>query len=117
MARTKKTPFPQWQTKKPNGIEIRYIRIGNSQLVSEAMQSLNHAAFRIYVYMLLESAGHREFEFPYSKYKSYCSKGGFQKAVAELEEKGFVQVTQHNKNLRTKNVYQFSDEWKKYVPP
>lgn len=117
MARAKKTPFPSWQTQKPDGIETRYIRLGNSQLISGAMQSLNHATFRIYVYMLLESAGKKEFEFSYSKYKNYCSKGGFQKAVAELEGKGFVKVVQHNKNLRIKNIYQFSDEWKKYIPP
>lgn len=88
MARQKKTPFPSWQTKTADGIEARYIRLGNSQLLDDTLQSLSHLSFRVYCNMLLESGGGREFEFPYSKYKKYCSKDGFRKALAELEDKG-----------------------------
>lgn len=84
-------------------------------MMSDAMQSLNHAAFKVYVYMLIESGGKRDFEFPYSKYKNYCSKGGFQKVVNELSEKGFIDVLERNKNRRTCNVYRFSDRWKNYL--
>lgn len=114
MARTKKTPFPAWQTKKNDGIEQRYTRLGNSQLLSEAAYALNHAAFRVYVYMLLESGGKRDFEFPYSKYKNYLSKDGFKKVTDELCKKGFIEVLQRNKNRRISNVYRFSEGWKKY---
>ncbi len=56
-----------------------------------------------------------EFTFPRSKYRKICSNDGFQKAVSELVEKGFIEIAQHNKNLRTANVYRFSDKWKTYI--
>ena len=41
MARQKKTPFPAWQTCKTDGIENRYIRLGNSQLLHPALLNLS----------------------------------------------------------------------------
>lgn len=63
MARRKPTPFPPWQTEKPDGIEKRYIRLGNSQMLHPAMLSLSDKAFRIYVQMLLEAGGQRNLNF------------------------------------------------------
>ena len=57
MARQRKTPFPPWQTCKDSGVEDRYIRLGNSQLLHPAIISLSDKAIRIYAYMLLESGG------------------------------------------------------------
>jgi len=41
MARTKKIPFLQYFTKKKDGIESRYIRIGNSLMLSNTIMGLN----------------------------------------------------------------------------
>ena len=112
MRRSRKTPFPNWQTQKVNGIEERYMRLGNSQLTAEAMYSLSHVAFRMYTYMLLESGGKQEFKMPRGKYGKFMSAGGAYKAIRELVEKGFIEIVEQNKNLRKANVYRFSTRWK-----
>ena len=112
MSRGRKTPFSEWQTIKTNGIEERYIRLGNSQMLHESMQKLSHAEFRMYVYMLLESGGKREFQMPRSKYKRFLSSHGAQSAISGLEKKGFIDIVEKNGNLRKANVYRFSTHWK-----
>ena len=117
MGRTKKTPFPPWQTLKQDGIEKRYVRLANTQLCDNVMNKLSNAAFRVYVHMLLESEGKREFTFPASKYEKFTTKPTFQKAKKELIAAGFIVEKQNNSNLRKPNVYEFSDEWKRRGPP
>lgn len=114
--RSKKIPFANWESTKPDGIENRYIRLANTQMISVAMRSLSNSAYRIYVNMKLESKGNVQFEFPFSKYKSYMTRPTFEKGVNELVEKGFIDVVQRNANLRKPNVYRFSDKWKLYIP-
>ncbi len=114
MAKSKPTPFKPWETTKTNGIELRYIRMGVTQMSHPATKSLSHSAFRVYEYMKIESGGHKEFEYPYSKFKTIISKKGFQSAVAELVEKGFIVIVEKNKNLRLPNKYAFSDGWKEF---
>ena len=110
--RSKITPFEPWETKHADGVEKRYFRLGASILASEPMRDLSASAFRIYCYMRIESAGKRSFKFPYTKYKSFMSRPTFFKALKELEEHGFIEVVQHNRNLRKSNIYMFSDKWK-----
>ena len=117
MARQKKTPFAPWQSCKDNGIEQRYIRLGNSQLLHPAMLGLSDKAKTVYIYMLLESGGKREFTFPRSKYMQISSISAFNNAKTELIEKGFIKEKQNNRNLRKPNIYEFSSEWQRYVPP
>lgn len=117
MARTKKTPFPPWQTCKPDGVEQRYVRLGNTQLMHVAVMELSDKAYRIYIHMLLESAGQRTFTFPRSKYKPFCGNTSFQRAKNELIEKGFIREIQCNKNLRKPNEYEFLGDWKQYTRP
>lgn len=117
MPRTKKTPFPIWQTCNPDGVEKRYIRLGNSQLMHPAIKKLSPNAYKIYTYMLLESGGSRTFSFPYSKYKDIVSKQGFQDKKDELIRAGLIKEVQNNANLRKANIYEFTDTWKQYKPP
>lgn len=112
MSRTKKVPFAPWESTKQSGIEERYIRLGNSQMLHGSFTNLNATAFRIYIYMKLESGGRPEFEFPHSKYRAFVSKGGFQKALKELVDAGFVEISEKNANLRKPNLYRFSERWK-----
>ena len=81
-------------------------------MLHPAVQDLNPLAYKIYTYMLLESGGRVEFEFPYSKFKKIASKGGFQKSVSELAEAGLIEVIAKNANLRKPNKYRFSIRWK-----
>jgi hypothetical protein len=112
MGRKSKTPFKPWETTKENGIEERFIRYGNSQLLHPVYKSLSSASKEIYQYMKLESGGCIDFEFPASKYLDLMSKHTFLKAKAELIKKGFIEVKQNNKNIRKPNIYRFSAEWK-----
>lgn len=106
------TPFPPWQTKNKNGVEKRYIRLGNSLMLDERVMGLNHLAFRIYTYMILESGGNVIFEFPYAKYRKITSRSNFQRALDELTAAGLVEVHENNANLRKPNKYRFSVRWK-----
>lgn len=115
--RSKKTPFQPWQTCKPDGIEQRYIRLGNSQMRHPTFLMLSDKAKVIYFNMLLESEGKREFTFPRSKYSVVAGHTVFQRAKDELIEKGFIKEKQNNANLRKANIYEFSEDWKLYKPP
>lgn len=112
MARGRKVPFANWETTKPNGIEDRYIRNGNTFMLHEATMSLSHASFRVYQYMKLESGGAREFEFPYNKFKNIVSKDGFRRSLRELIDKGFIDVVERGSTTRKPNVYRFSTRWR-----
>lgn len=112
MARKKITPFEQWETKNDNGVEKRYFRMGATLMASEPMRSLSPSAFKVYCYMRIESGGKRSFTFSHAKYRAFMSKPTFFKVLKELEEHGFIDVIQHNKNLRKANIYAFSDRWK-----
>lgn len=112
MARKKKTPFAPWETGTSDGIEKRYIRLGNTLLYSPVFLQLSAKAKETYIYMRIESAGQREFTMPYSKYTQFSKKDSFLRAREELEKAGFIETIQHNGNLRKPNVYRFSEKWK-----
>lgn len=112
MARQKKIPFPPWETRANDGIEKRYIRLGNTLLYDPAFLHLSANAKQAYLYMLIESAGKREFTMPRSKQIAFTSKDSFLRAKDELEKAGFIETIQNNGNLRKPNVYGFSVRWK-----
>ena len=112
MARQKKTPFAPWETRASDGIEKRYIRLGNTLLYDPAFLQLSAKAKEVYIYMRIESAGKREFTLPHSKYTQFSKKDSFLRAREELEKAGFIETVQHNGNLRKPNVYRFSEHWK-----
>ena len=114
--RKKVVPFRYWESSKVDGIEKRYIRLGNSQMLSKAMLGLSNAAFRVYICMRLEAGDKPEFEYPYRKYKIYMSRPTFGKAVEELETAGFIKLVSSGKNTRQPNIYRFIDGWKTYNP-
>ncbi|WP_312047523.1 hypothetical protein [Anaerotignum sp.] len=112
MGRKSKTPFNPWETAKENGIEERYIRSGNSQLLHPVFIRLSNSAKVTYMYMRLESGGKIEFEFPASKYIILMSKHTFLNAKEELIKNGFIEERQNNKNIRKPNIYRFSANWR-----
>ena len=112
MPRYKKTPFEKWETKSADGIEKRYFRMGATLMASEPLRTLSPSAFKVLCFMKIESAGKRSFTYSNVKYRSFMSKPTFFKAIKELEEHGFIDVIQHNRNLRRANIYAFSERWK-----
>ena len=112
MGRSKRTPFAAWETAKTDGIEERYIRLGNSQMSTGILRRLNGTAFKLYCYMKLESGGKRDFEFPRAKVKQILSNDGFYYALDELIEAGLIEIVENNANIRKPNIYRFSDKWR-----
>jgi len=107
------TPFPPWQTKTLAGRERSFIRLGESQLMDEAMLSLTPGAFQTYCYMLLKSCGKKEFYFPKSQYMKLCGTEAFSRQRKELIRKGFIKISENGNNIVGKStLYAFSDEWK-----
>lgn len=113
MAKSKIKPFPATQSADPNGFEKHYVRIAGSLLKHPQFYALTHTAREVYIYMVFWASGKHEFTFAYGTYKPIVSKGGFQKAVKDLVDKGFITIVQPNKNRRIPNVYAFSAAWKK----
>lgn len=111
MSNTRKKSFHEWESSKPGGDDGIFIRMSNSQLLHPAFNMISHSAVNVYMHMKLESKGHIEFEMPYSKYKKFISKQGFQDAKKELVNSGFIEIAQNNANLRKPNKYRFSSNW------
>ena len=113
MSRGKKgDTIKPWLSAKPDCKEGRFVQVGNSFMLSKAVQSLSAGAFRTYLCMAIESGGRREFQFPLHVAKKYgISSSSLRRHVEELEENGFIQASR-NANLRKPNDYLFSLEWK-----
>ncbi|MEA4899568.1 MAG: hypothetical protein VB115_15165 [Christensenellaceae bacterium] len=112
MARRNITPFNPWETTRASGIEKRYVRFGNSQMLHSAMSKLSHPAYRVYMNMRLEAGGEQGFIFPRAKYKDWMVPDVFNRAVKELVRAGFIEVHEHNAHRRKPNVYRFTEGWK-----
>lgn len=112
MARKRPTPFPYWATRKKDGFEKRFIRLGDTFLLDQAVQALTPRAYQIYTYMLLESGGKQVFTFPHAKFEGFCPNKAFIMGKKELIQKGFIEEIENNSTTRKPNVYRFSDAWK-----
>ena len=64
----KENKFAPWITNNADRKEGRFIQLGNSLLLNPAVLNLSDKAFRVYVNMLLEAGGKKEFSYPRSKY-------------------------------------------------
>lgn len=112
MARRRK-PLPDWATAKGDGIEQRFIQIGNSLMYHPAWNKLSPNAVRVYIHMMLESGGKIQFTMPHRVYSQFVSGPAFQRAKAELIEAGFILEEKNGKGTRSDSVYKFCFEWKK----
>lgn len=93
-----------------------------SMLQSEAYTSLKPRAKAMYPYIKLQYYGQKtipdhtdtEFYFNWAMvkgYELYTNPNQFREDMRSLVEHGFIEVTEHGKNTRTKNIYKFSDKW------
>lgn len=102
-----------WLSAKPDCKEGRFLQVGNSLLLSKVFQELSTGARQLYLCMTLESAGHRQFEFPKSAAKKYgFPESSFKRHLVELKNKDFIICTENNQTIRQPNVYEFCFEWK-----
>ena len=67
--------------------------------------------------MKLVAGGKQEFTYPRSRYIQWCSIDTFQRAKAELINKGFIEELENNKNLRKANVYRLLPNYRAWTPP
>lgn len=113
MPRYRKQPLLPWVTATSDGLEGRFIQIGNTLLLSKTFLALNGNAQLLYIRMVNEAGGHREFTFTRTDAKKYGMVGNsFASSLRELKGNGFIECAENNANLRKPNVYRFCDRWK-----
>lgn len=112
MSRRREKPFPPWQSPAKDGIEKSFVRLGHEFLHDEEVERLPANAFRLFVYMLDEARGKKQFIFPESHYKDVMDGKAFRRARRELEKAGLIRTVSHNANTRKPAQYEFCNKWK-----
>ena len=107
-------PFADWEAVEEKDY---YVRCAASFLHHPAFLDLTPAARMTLIYMREEAAGEQDFRFPLSCHREFISKDGFQKAVKQLVEHGFVEVTGQNKHRKICNDYRLTAAWKSWRLP
>ena len=112
--RRKFNGFPKWQSTKSKD---KFIQITHTLLNHSSFTTLKRSSQMLYMYMRDYSNGNYEFTYPYKIYKNIFSKQGFQGALKELIEHGFLEIKASGRYTRSENIYQFSAKWIDYIPP
>lgn len=94
-------------TEKPHG---PFARVYDDLFHSEIFQDLTPTARNLYIDMILQAKGEKEFVYPRRIYKSYYSAAAFQAAKDQLVKSGFIS---EKKYFKAETVYELSAEWKK----
>ena len=100
-----------------------YASIYVPMLQSKAYRNLTNGARTLYTFMKAQYRGahlaeHLETEFVFNwamankTYGLYTNKRQFYTDIDRLVQNGFIEVVEHGKNTRTKNIYRYSDKWK-----
>ena len=111
--RKTKFRFPKWQCPKAKD---KFVQITHTLLNHQSFTTLKRSSQMLYIYMRDYSNGNYEFTYPYKIYKNIFSKQGFQIALNELIEHGFLEIKASGRYTRTENIYQFSAKWINYIP-
>ena len=90
-----------------------------AKIYSEILNDPVFLAFPIstrYAYVLLVShiynPGQREIKFSYAEAEKHMSSRTFSRAIAKLEDTGFIRTTQRGGLFGKPNKYIISDEWR-----
>lgn len=108
--------------------KYKYTRMFNDMLTSEVFLSLSKNQRTLYLYMKMQYNGkenpkyigesNKSFYFNKhlwkDKYKLYTNTRQFQRDRDELIKKGFIICEYKGSIQRKKDIYSFSDKWKKY---
>lgn len=114
--RSKDLILKPWESAHGDNKEKRAIWVGNSLILSKALQALDYSTRWTYFSMCMEAAGNRRFQFTQSAAKKYGIKPAtFRRAVNQLIEAGFIQ-RESGWNVRQPNDYMFAFGWKERPP-
>lgn len=114
MPRTKKIPLSPWLSAAADCSDKRFLRVGNSLLLSKPFQALSSAAKVAYLSMGMEASVCREFEFPRAAAEKYgIERKALYRAVDELEQAGFIEVVLNGQAYKKPSRYRFSFRWKR----
>lgn len=112
MSRTRKKPLPPWASERIDGSDKRFIQIGNSLLLSPKYNSLTLGSRHLYLCMIMEAGGNKNFKLPKSAAKKYgVPSSSLRRYIDELVSAGFI-IRHSMANLRQANEYEFCGEWK-----
>lgn len=118
MGRSKngKKPLKDWSSALPALNDKMFAQIGTSLLHHDNFRTLTAGAKHLYICMVAECMGKREFTFPLSTAKGYgISKNSLSRHISELEKEGFI-VKQSGKTSREPNIFCFVYAWKQNQP-
>lgn len=99
-----------------DGLRDSYIAMTKSMLLNENWLKLTYSSQILYMYMKLWSYGKIETSFSYSlaiKQQIVKSRTTFKKAIDELIENGFIEITRISKKPGIGTLYRFTDKWHK----
>ena len=115
MLKYRKQPLPLWVTATLDGREGRFVQLGNTMLTGKnsKFKTLPAGAQMLYIDMVMEAGGKREFEFSLSSATKYgIAKGTFERNKKLLITNGFVECIENNAHRWQKNKYRFSFCWR-----
>ena len=122
----KKPLFQKFESTKDNG---RFVKIAWDMRQSQAYKELTLSQRQLYFEMKAEylpersrkgiivPANDKNIMFPVSKWKPLY-RGNQRKWLQDrdaLIERGFIRIVECGKSTRTPNIYELSDEWKRYT--
>lgn len=119
MAKRKISPFRKWENPKERD---GYIRLAYGLIDSEAFLGLSGNAVKLYIYMR-EWAYKKEhsdgnaltYTLGLAKERLRISEPTANKALLELEKKGFIKRKNNSRATREPTQWEFSDKWYKEV--
>ena len=115
MAKRKISPFKCWEGPRER---VGYVRLNYDLLDSEAFLGLSGNAVKLYIYMR-EWAYRKEksdgksltYTVRFASERLQLSIPTANKALLELEKKGFIKRLNNSKASREATVWEFSDKW------
>lgn len=111
-------PLMPWESANLDCKEGRYIRVGNSLLLSKAFQALAPSAQILYLALAMEGGGKPSVKLSHSAAKKYgVPPTTFDRSIKALREAGFIELVEDENHAQfAANVYRFSYSWKSRSP-
>lgn len=110
----KNVAFPYWMSGRSDCREGRFLQVGNSLMLSEAVQALTPGARWLYFAMAMESGGKPEMTFTHSVAKKYgIASSSFERQIKELCDHGFIErIPDPDMMQFAPGRYHFTVAWK-----
>lgn len=97
-----------WLSAEPGGKEKSFIQVGLSLFKNEKYKTLTPSTQHLFLCMVFESRGKREFTFPQHKALEYgITPITLRRAVESLIENQIIELKSSGKNTRMANIYSF----------